>query len=173
LNGSTPISTLCRSSRRIPASTSSAVLRKGAAFARSANRPPSKRSTVFWRSDPTAEALLLFEDTDIQSRRVIVDARVGVISTGDFLHELEAARLIQSTDFILDEAAEQERNVERQRQPGADSTTRERLREQLAREASQEQPTSKDAKKAALARTRAENERSIQQGQEPDLDRER
>ena len=95
----------------------------------------------FLRSDPTAEALLLFEDTDIQSRRVIVDARVGVISTGDFLRELEAARLIQSTDFILDEAAAQGRNVERQRQPGEDSTTRERLREQLAREASQEQPT--------------------------------
>jgi hypothetical protein len=127
----------------------------------------------FLRSDPTAEALLLFEDTDIQSRRVIVDARVGVISTGDFLRELEAARLIQSTDFILDEAAVQGRNVERQRQPGEDSTTRERLREQLAREASQEQPTNKAAKKAALARNRSETEQSIQQGQEPDHDRER
>jgi hypothetical protein len=47
------------------------------------------------------------------------------------------------------------------------------LREQLAREARQEQPTSKDAKKAALARTRAENEQSIERGQERDLDRER
>jgi hypothetical protein len=95
----------------------------------------------FLRSDSTAEALLLFEDSDIQSRRVIVDARVGVISTGDFLRELEAARLIQSTDFILDEAAAQGRNVERQRQAGADATTRERLREQLVREAGQEQST--------------------------------
>ncbi len=138
----------------------------------------------FLRSDPTAEALLLFEDSDIQSRRVIVDARVGVISTGDFLRELEAARLIQSTDFILDEAAAQGRNVERQRQAGADATTRERLREQLAREVGQEQstlaerlgapPTSKAAKKAALAQTRAEIEQSIQQGQAPHKrDRER
>jgi hypothetical protein len=126
----------------------------------------------FLRSDPTAEALLLFEDTDIQSRRVIVDARVGVISTGDFLRELEAARLIQSTDFILEEAAAQGRNVERQRQPGADSTPRERLREQLAREAGAS-PTSKETKKAALAQTRAETEESIQRGKGPDVDRER
>jgi hypothetical protein len=85
----------------------------------------------FLRSDPSAEALLLFEDTDIERRRVIVDERVGVISTGDFLRELEAARLIQSTDHILDEAAAQGRNVERQRLAIEDTTTRERLRDQL------------------------------------------
>jgi hypothetical protein len=34
--------------------------------------------------DPTAEALLVLEDSDIQRRRAIVDERVGVISTGDF-----------------------------------------------------------------------------------------
>jgi hypothetical protein len=87
----------------------------------------------FLRSDPTAEALLLFEDSDIERRRIIVDERVGVISTGDFLRELEAARLIQSTDFILDEAAAQGRNVERQRRASEDSTARERLRGQLTR----------------------------------------
>jgi hypothetical protein len=87
----------------------------------------------FLRADPAAEALLLFEDSDIERRRVIVDERVGVISTGDFLRELEDAGLIQSTDHILDEAAAQGRNVERQRRAGEDSTTRERLREQLAR----------------------------------------
>jgi hypothetical protein len=32
----------------------------------------------FLRSDPTAEALLLFEDSDIERRRIIVDERVGV-----------------------------------------------------------------------------------------------
>jgi hypothetical protein len=132
----------------------------------------------FLRSDPTAEALLLFEDSDIQSRRVIVDARVGVISTGDFLRELEAARLIQSTDSILDEAAAQGRNVERQRQVSADSTTRERLREQLARDSAQDQPhdappTSKAAKKAAWTQQRTETEESIRQRQEPDRERER
>jgi hypothetical protein len=87
----------------------------------------------FLGSDPAAEALLLFEDTDVEKRRAIVDQRVGVIGTGDFLRELEAAGLIQSTDYILDQAAAQGRNVERQRRAGEDATTRARLREQLAR----------------------------------------
>ncbi|MBV9561652.1 MAG: hypothetical protein JOY90_14565 [Bradyrhizobium sp.] len=87
----------------------------------------------FLQTDPAAEALLLFEDTDVAKRRAIIDLRVGVISTGDFLRELEAAGLIQSTDYILDQAAAQGRNVERHRQAQDDSTTRERLREQLAR----------------------------------------
>jgi len=85
----------------------------------------------FLRSDPTAEALLLFEDTDIQKRRAVVEERVSLISTGDFLRELEAAGLIQSTDYILDQAAAQGRNVERQREIGEEATTRERLRDQL------------------------------------------
>ena len=87
----------------------------------------------FLRSDTAAEALLLFEDTDVEKRRAIVDERVSLISTGDFLRELEAARLIQSADFILDQAAAQGRNVERQRAAVTDPTTRERLRGQLQR----------------------------------------
>lgn len=87
----------------------------------------------FLRGDALAEALLLFEDSDIQKRRAVVDQRVGVISTGDFLRELETAGLIKSTDYILDQAAACGRNVERQRRAGEDATTRERLREQLAR----------------------------------------
>jgi hypothetical protein len=85
----------------------------------------------FLRSDPTAEALLLFEDSDVRKRRAIVDERVSLISTGDYLRELEAAGLIQSTDHILDQAAAGGRNVERQRQAGEDATTRERLRHEL------------------------------------------
>ncbi len=85
----------------------------------------------FLRSDPTAEALLLFEDSDIEKRRAIVDQRVSLISTGDFLRELETAGLIQSTDYILDQAAAQGRNVEKQRETGEDAITRERLRQQL------------------------------------------
>jgi hypothetical protein len=69
----------------------------------------------FLRSDPQARALLLFEDTDIERRRAVVDERVDLISTGDFLRELEASRLIQSSDRILDQAAAQGRNIERQR----------------------------------------------------------
>jgi hypothetical protein len=86
----------------------------------------------FLRTDSTAEALLLFEDSDIAKRHAIVDQRVSLISTGDFLRELEAAGMIQSTDYILDRAAAQGRNVERQRAAREDATTRDRLREQLA-----------------------------------------
>jgi hypothetical protein len=85
----------------------------------------------FLRSDPTAEALLLFEDADVQKRRAIVDERVSLIGTGELLRELEAAGLIQSADLILDRAAASGRNVEKQRQAGEDATTRERLRQQL------------------------------------------
>ncbi len=87
----------------------------------------------FLRSSPAAEALLLFEDTDVARRRAIVDERVGLISTGDFLRELEAAGLIQSADHILDQAAAHGRNVERQRRAMEHDTTRGRLREQLRR----------------------------------------
>jgi hypothetical protein len=85
----------------------------------------------FLRANPNAEALLLFEDSDLVKRRAIVDQRVSLISTGDFLRELESAGLIQSTDHILDQAAERGRNVERQRVAGDDAVTRERLRKQL------------------------------------------
>ena len=87
----------------------------------------------FLRGDPTGQALLLFEDTDVQKRRAIVDERVALISTGDFLRELETAHLIQSADHVLDQAAAQGRNMERQRRTMEDDTTRARLREQLAR----------------------------------------
>jgi hypothetical protein len=86
----------------------------------------------FLRSDKDAEALLLFEDTDIERRRAVVDARVSLLSTGDFLRELEQAGLIQSSDYVLDQAAAQGRNVDRQRSVADDATTRERLRGQLA-----------------------------------------
>jgi hypothetical protein len=85
----------------------------------------------FLRNNPAAEALLLFEDSDIGKRSAIVDQRVSLITTGDFLRELEAAGLVQSTDQILDQAAARGRNVEKQRQAAEDARTRERLRDQL------------------------------------------
>ena len=85
----------------------------------------------FLRGDPAAQALLLFEDSDVGKRRAIVDERVSLISTGDFLRELEAAGLVQSTDYILDRAAARGRNVEKQRKPGEDATPRGRFRDQL------------------------------------------
>jgi hypothetical protein len=74
---------------------------------------------------------LLFEDSDIAKRQAIIDERISLITTGDFLRELEAAGLIQSADYVLDRAAERGRDVERQRQTGADAISRERLRQQL------------------------------------------
>jgi hypothetical protein len=63
-----------------------------------------------------------------------------LISTGDFLRELEGAGLIQSTDQILDEAAEQGRNVVRQRKAYEQDIPRDRLRAQLQRD--RDPPTS-------------------------------
>jgi len=85
----------------------------------------------FLSSEPASEALLLFEDTDIERRRAIVDERVALISTGDFLRELETAGRIQSADVILDRAAAQGRNVERE--ASRDAAARDRLRHQLGR----------------------------------------
>src|SRR6266481_1254932 len=61
-------------------------------------RPPVAPLEVldrFLEGDPAATALLLFEDSDIARRQVIIDERVSLITTGDFLRELEAAGLIQ------------------------------------------------------------------------------
>ncbi len=78
-----------------------------------------------------AEALLLFEDSDLQKRRAIVDEKVSLISTGEFLRELELAGLIQSSDYIIDQAAARGRNIEQQRDHRDISITGKRLREQL------------------------------------------
>lgn len=85
----------------------------------------------FLRGNLVGEALLLFEDNDVSKRRAIVDQRAALVSTGDFLRELEAAGLIQSVDYILDSAAARGRNVERQREAAEEASGRARLREQL------------------------------------------
>jgi hypothetical protein len=91
-------------------------------------------------ADPELQALLLFEDSDIRRRSFVrlLPERVTAISTGDFLHELEAAGRIQSADHILDEAAARGRNVEEQRQPTASDPARTVLREQLTRRSEHE-----------------------------------
>jgi hypothetical protein len=85
----------------------------------------------YLRSNVSAEALLLFEDSDVEKRRAIVDQRASLISTGDFLRELEAAGLLQSADHILDQAAAHGRNVEKQRRGADDTIPRSRFREQI------------------------------------------
>ena len=81
------------------------------------------------------EAVLLFEDNDVKTRRFVrgLPERVTALSTGDLLHELEAAGRIQSSDRILDLAAAKERNIEQQRQPSTDDAARNALRRQLRR----------------------------------------
>lgn len=82
---------------------------------------------------PDLEAVLLFEDNDVRTRRFVrgLPERVTALSTGDLLHELEAAGYIQSSDHILDAAAEKERNVSAQREPASDDLTRAVLRDHL------------------------------------------
>ena len=88
----------------------------------------------FLQTAPGTDALLLFEDSDLARRRAVVDERVSLISTGDFLRELEAAGLIQSADHVLDRAAGEGRNVDRQRRRIADDALRTRLQGQLRRD---------------------------------------
>lgn len=85
--------------------------------------------------DPNLEAVLFFEDSDVRKRRFVraLPEHVTALSTGDLLHELEAAGRIQSSDEILDRAAAKERNIEAQRTPQADTEARALLREHLAR----------------------------------------
>ena len=85
----------------------------------------------FLRGAAESRALLLFEDSDVSKRRALIDERVSLITTGDFLRELEAAGYIQSADHVLDEAARNGRNVDLQRQPGGDPDARAALARQL------------------------------------------
>ncbi|HZT87695.1 MAG TPA: hypothetical protein VFA12_06980 [Stellaceae bacterium] len=84
--------------------------------------------------DPDTTAILLYEDNDVRRRRFVrgLPERVTALSTGDLLHELEAAGRIQSSDHILDLAAAKERNIEAQREPQGDAEARALLREHLA-----------------------------------------
>ena len=85
--------------------------------------------------NPELEAVLLFEDNDVRTRRFVrgLPERVTALSTGDLLYELEYTGRIQSSDRILDIATEKERNVEQQRQPSGDEAARNALRLQLQR----------------------------------------
>lgn len=86
--------------------------------------------------DAELHAILVFEDNDIQKRSFVrlLPERVMALSTGDLLHELEAAGRIQSSDQILDRATEAERNVEAQRRLSDNTIARRTLREHLTDE---------------------------------------
>jgi hypothetical protein len=80
------------------------------------------------------EAVLLFEDADVRSRRFVraLPEHVAALSTGDLLRELEAAGRIQSADHVLDVAAEKERNVLAQRTSQSAEDAKLLLRRHLA-----------------------------------------
>jgi predicted nuclease of predicted toxin-antitoxin system len=88
--------------------------------------------------DPLLEAILVCEDNDIRKRGFVrgMPERVTALSTGDLLHELEAAGRIQSVDHILDRAAGRDRHVDGQRQPRATDADRAVLRAHLRDETS-------------------------------------
>ena len=90
----------------------------------------------FLDADLDAEALLLFEDSNVMRRRAVVDERIGLISTGDFLRSLEAAGLIRSSDQILNAAGAAGRDVDRQRRITRDAAAIGLLRDNLAGAAS-------------------------------------
>ncbi len=69
----------------------------------------------FLDAGPEGRALLLYEDADVARRRGSPEGRVALISTGDFLRELQAAGRIQSVGCALEAAAEQGRDVDRLR----------------------------------------------------------
>jgi hypothetical protein len=78
----------------------------------------------------------LYEDNDVRRRGFVraLSERVSVLSTGDLLGELEAAGRIQSSDRILDVAAEKVRNVEALRSTRGDEAARILLGGQLVRD---------------------------------------
>lgn len=53
---------------------------------------------------PGTKSMLIYEDSDVTGLRLVRPNDVDTISTSDFLHLLEEARLIQSADHILDTA---------------------------------------------------------------------
>lgn len=76
----------------------------------------------FAAANPEGVALLLFEDNDIAKRRPPTEEQIYIIGTGNYLRALEAAGLLQSADYVLDEATVQGRNVERQRNSAGNET---------------------------------------------------
>jgi predicted nucleic acid-binding protein len=96
-------------------------------------------------ASPDLKAFLLFEDKDLSQRQFVraLPDRVTGISTGDLLRELEPAQLIQSADQILDEAAKNGRNIERQRVSARPSEPAASLRSHLERAKSDQGPNRK------------------------------
>ncbi len=68
---------------------------------------------------PSRHLFLIFEDKDLEKRKVILPERAYAVTTGDWLRLAERQGLIQSADQVLDRAAERGRSVERLRTIGS------------------------------------------------------
>lgn len=70
-------------------------------------------------------AVLIYEDSDVNTLSILRPERVGVLTTAEFLDALQAARLIQSADVILDRAVQAGRDENaRARNPAANAYAR-------------------------------------------------
>lgn len=67
------------------------------------------------RLHPSRHMFLLFEDTDLRKRTVILPNFCYAISTGDWLRALERHEIIQSADEVLDRATARGRTLDLQR----------------------------------------------------------
>ncbi len=54
------------------------------------------------KDEPGSKSILLYEDSDVVGLRLLQPGDVDTLTTADFLHVLEDARLIQSADHVLD-----------------------------------------------------------------------
>jgi hypothetical protein len=81
---------------------------------------------------PEDRALLLSDDRDVQRLIVVDPERVILLTTWDFLHQLEEAHRIQSADAVLDRVRAAGRNpVKRDLWSGHDSDIRDAVRDIL------------------------------------------
>lgn len=81
--------------------------------------------------NPGSRTLLMYEDSGVIARRPSIAGNVNLLSTGDLLHTLERAKLIQSADQVLDQAQAQGRNVSHLRQERLNVEARHDLQQQL------------------------------------------
>jgi hypothetical protein len=69
-----------------------------------------------YRNNPdSGRIIMLFEDVDAFRRRSLLEDRVALLTTGDFLRELEELGIVPSAEAILDNASAAGRNIDKLR----------------------------------------------------------
>ncbi len=98
------------------------LLRSGAKARNADENAALEVINLFLERTSDLRAILLYEDDD--GRRLPIIERAEIITTGSFLSALERAGLVQSADYILDQAANAGRHVEGQRGERVDDRVR-------------------------------------------------